>query len=235
MKWDFEEITQSVIKKHGPQQAEVLGPLLNSVGRKFQIARYHSVESKRIIDQYFGSNSFENYDKAIGFIFDRGNGDEEITRFYKDAFISEANVVAYSQAIHSAYDIIGQIIIVAFNIGHLFQPGQNIYLHTVKKKLISRGLANNVVARIEAALNCEPYQYLRAFVNTNKHLCLLSIAHTVEMDAEEETPFGIQINSFRYEEELFPKKWATNFVTEDFRTLSEGIVSVGNSVNDFLR
>lgn len=117
----------------------------------------------------------------------------------------------------------------------MFQQGQNIYLHTVKKKLISKGLANNVVAQIEVALNCKPYQYLRAFVNTNKHLCLLSMAHTVEMDAEEKTPFGIQINSFRYEEELFPKKWATNFVTDDFRTLSEGIIIVGNSVNDFLR
>lgn len=235
MKWDFEELTQSVINRHGREQAEVLGPLLNSVGRKFQIARYHSVESKRLIDQYFGSDTFENYDKAIDFIFERGNGDEEIIRFYNDAFISEANVVAYSQAIHSAYDIIGQIIIVAFNVGHLFQPKQNIYLHTVKKKLISRGLANDVIAQIGAALNCEHYRYLRAFVNTNKHLCLLSMAHTVEMNAEEETPFGIQINSFRYEEEIFPKKWATNFVTEDFRTLSERIVSVGNSVNDFLR
>lgn len=231
MSWNLEQLAELAVKRHGAKQKDLLQPLLNSVGRKFEIARYHSIESNRLIDQYFESDKFENYNKALRFIFDRKNGDDEAVKFFKDAFIAEANIVAYSQSIHSSYDILGQIIIKALNIAHLFAPKQNIYLYTVKNKLINTNIAHDIVTQIESATNCEAYRYLRAFVNTNKHLCLVSMPHTVGMSAEEETSHGIRIDSFIYDDENFPQRWARDFVTKDFIELSEGIVRVGNAIN----
>ena len=55
------------------------------------------------------------------------------------------------------------------------------------------------------------------------------------MDPTEEISHGIRVDSFNYDQETFPPKWACNFVTEDFKELSKGIVKIGNSVSDFLR
>ncbi|GAM10435.1 hypothetical protein OR1_02724 [Geobacter sp. OR-1] len=235
MAWDFEELKVLVENKHGAGQSNLLDPLLNSLWRKLEIARYHSIESRRLTEQYFGDDSFENYNKAFRYIFDRINGDEEARKFFQDAFIAEANIVAYSQSMHSAFDILGKVIIESLKIDHMFHANQNIYLFTVKNKLKHHGIANNIVTEIETAINNDSYKYLRAFVNVNKHLCLLRIPHTVEMNAASEIPFGMKIEPFLYENEHFQEKWARYFVTEEFNEISESIVKIGNSINDHLK
>lgn len=235
MAWDFEELKGLVENKHGARQNDSLEPLLNSMARKLEIARYHSIESRRLTEQYFGADVFGNYNKAIRFVFDRINGDEEALKFFQDVFIAEANIVAYSQSLHSAFDILGRVIIESLKIDHMFHANQNIYLFTVKNKLKNHDIANNIVTEIETVINKDTYKYLRAFVNVNKHLCLLRIPHTVEMEATSEIPFGMKIEPFLYDDDRFQEKWARNFVTEEFTELSEHIVIIGNEINNHLK
>jgi hypothetical protein len=235
VKWDLLELSDLVDKKHGSIQKKILEPFSNSIGRKFEIARYHSFEFRRLTNKYFTTDKLLNYQRAVGFIFDRFNKDETALAYFNDCFISEANVVAYSQSIHSIFDILGQTIIAALNIDHFFNPTKDIYLSTVKKKLDNNKLANDIVVQIENAINSEPFKYLRAFVNTNKHLCLLEMPHTVLMSTEEEIPYGIRIAQFNYHKDSYQQKWAKIFVIDEFEEIAKQIVGIGNSINDYLR
>lgn len=235
MRWDLEALKTLVRNKQGADVVTTLEPLLNSVGRKFELARYHSIESRRLIDQYFGDDEFENYNKAIRFIFDRVNKDEEALQFFQDAFIAEANIVAYSHAVHSVFDIIGQLLIISLNIGSLFTAKEPVYLSTVRDRMSKRGIADGVVTEINNASECESFKYLNAFVNTNKHRCLVTMPYIVSMDATEKVPYGIRIDSFTYKDHAYDQKWAGVFVTDEYLELSERIVGIGNSINSYLQ
>lgn len=235
MQWDLEELKTLVGEKQGAKAVTILEPLLNSVGRKFELAKYHSIESRRLIDQYFGDDEFENYNKAIRFIFDRVNKDEEALQFFQDAFIAEANIVAYSHAIHSVFDIIGQILIITLNIGSLFTAKEPIYLSTVKDRMSKKAIAAGVVTEINNASECESFNYLNAFVNTNKHRCLVTMPYIVSMNATDKVPYGIRIDAFTYRDHAYSQKWAGNFVTDEYQDLSGRIVAMGNSINQYLQ
>ena len=235
MSWDLKVLAEAVEAKNGREQKEIVEPLLNSAWRKLQIAKYHAIESKQLVESYFQSDEFESYNKAIRFLFERMNGDKEATKFYEDAFLSEAHVVAYSQSLHSTYDIMGQIIMHSLDITRFFKPGSNIYLSTVKSKLQQRNLGAGIVAKIGVCLQNEKFQYLRAFVNTNKHCCLIQMPYTVHAQAEKEKKsHGIKIPAFRYGETVYPEKWATDFVTGDFTDLCNDIIALGISINEYM-
>lgn len=227
MAWDIIETLGLVEDRHGAAQKKLVEPTLNSVTRKFEIARYHSFESKKLIDKYFGNDAFDNYDKSLRFIFDSINKDEEAMNFYRDAFVSEANIMAYAHTVNSIFDIMGQAIIDSLNIRSLFKS--NIYLFTVLEKLKEKHIAGGVETAVENVINCDQFKYLRAFVNKNKHVSLIKIGHVVTFG--EDAGHGIQIAAFNG----YHTRWAKEFVAEDFQALLEGIIEIGNSINDYLR
>jgi hypothetical protein len=229
MSWKINETLELVEYRHGLAQKNIVESVFNSVTRKVEIARYHSFESKALIDKYFGDDVFQNYNKSIRFIFDRINKDEEALSFYKDAFISEAHIVAYSHALHSIYDVMGQAIIDSLNVRELFKGIRNIYIYTVKDILKAKGIAGCVTTSLEEVLQSTEFKYLQSFVNHNKHRCLVKIGHVVKMNTEE--GHGIQIDEF----DGYPARWAQDFTIEDFKVLVEGIIQIGNSINDHLK
>jgi hypothetical protein len=234
MVWHLEELGELVRQKHGESQNRFIKPLLNSVGRKYDIARYHASESRRLVDQHFTADKLENYTKAVSMIFDRIDGKEDAVNFYYDVFSAEAHIGAYAQVLHSIFDIVGQVIILAFDLSGTFSPKQNIYLYTVKDKLKEVQLAPLVVVEIETALSQEAFQYLSAFVNTNKHRCLVKIPHTVMSNAQEDISHGLKIQSFSFKGKVFPEKWGKQFVGEDFKILAEWLVRIGRAINETL-
>jgi hypothetical protein len=229
MSWDINETLGLIENRHGSTQKRIVEPIFNSVTRKFEIARYHAFESKALIDKYFGDDIFQNYNKSIRFIFDRINKDEEALAFYKDAFISEAHIVAYSHAIHSVFDVIGQAIIDSLNVRQLFEGIRNIYFYTVKDILKAKGIASCITTSCEEVLQTKEFNYLRSFVNHNKHRCLVKIGHVVKMNSEE--GHGIQIEDF----DGFPSRWAQEFTIDDFKVLVERIIEIGNGINNDLK
>ena len=235
MEWNLQELSALVESRFGTEQKEQVVPLLNTVDKKFKIARYHEAEFNRLEEQYFNGNEGENYIKAIDYVFGIVTKDDSVQSFVNACFIAEANLIAYSHSIHSIFDILGQITIESLNIRKLFKPTQNIYLHTVKEKLKTENIAPDVVWAIEEALNDSSCNYLKAFVNINKHLNILYMPHTVLMKPENEQFYGLRIDQFSYKGETYQSKWGKKFVTQESDKIFEQHVKIGNSLNETLR
>lgn len=235
MKWNLQELSTLVEEKFGAGQEKKLIPLLNTVDKKFKIARYHEAEFEKLEGQYFKDDEATNFEKAIGYVFGIVTKDESTLSFLNDCFVAEANLIAYSHSIHSIFDILGQIIIKSLKIEKLFTPTQNIYLHTAKEKLKSENIAPGLVLAIEESVNNPACQYLKAFVNINKHLNLLYMPHSVLMEPEDEQFYGLRVDQFSYKEQIYQSKWAKTFVTIDSDIIFEQHVRIGNSLNNALR
>jgi len=234
MTWKTEEFLKLVEKCYGSHQVELLRPSLCSLTWKLIMVCYHAYEAKEKLKIFSTDRDSENIKEVIKQIFLQVSESKEASNFLEAQFISEANVIAFAQSLHSTADILAHVIYHGLNFesyteGHI---DENILgLSNVREKLQKLGIDLNILSAIDKFLNSPAFVYLQAYVNTTKHRSLIDSKYSVFLS---DMKHGIIISSFEYKGKKWPEKRADDFTTKDFKVINEGIISIGIEMNNFL-
>lgn len=240
--WRLKELEDFVTKKRGRAASEMFEQYLRSISKKLDIAAYHSNESNDLLKEFTtGSDVFKNYTQMFKLSFGlitANISEEEKQRsvdFHFCAFKAEAHVIAYAHAMHSIIDMMAQVINQALGLGY--------DVHDVTIYKIRNGVAefNSLHKEINELLKYEEYDYLKSFVNCQKHIILIPATYNFDCNISEgNRSHGLKIPSFSYKNKrdgtikTYQSKWAHDFVREDFVKLRDKILKIGISLNNIL-
>ena len=237
--WDYKVFESLALKHSGIEQFEKLKSPLYSIFWKLMLASYHADESKRLYRSFLSEESIEGSEEemvqVVKHFFLSLTGSEKDKINFKEALIlSEAHIIAYAQSLHSISDILAQVIYIGINLENtLSKPivENNRYLKYINNCMRNIGFASNIVNSIDTLLNLSEFQYLQAYDNTTKHQSLIEVNHRISFDTSK---YGILIHPFVYKGNPYSEKWANNFVIQDFQTIKNNIIFVGNELNKHL-
>jgi hypothetical protein len=237
LSWDLQELKGLAREKHGAKAAEELGLYTHSLSKKINIAAYHSLESRGLLETLFAHLAEgESYTYGIELMFGAmsANIDEDMKSksalFYNNSWKAEAHVVSCAYAVLSIVDIMAQVINSALN---LEIPVNNVTINRIKLKI---GDYNELLRKLEELLNYDEYKYFLAFVNSQKHICFIPVTYTFKMQVEGgEKTHGLKIPRFLFKEEVYPEKWSDDLVTTDFVKLKDKVLEIGMELNCILK
>ncbi len=178
----------------------------------------------------FGAKALEVWEHLHSISDEIVVGGEEWT---KVKFESESYIEAALQASHSLADIIAQIVNIAVLGGHFIEA--EVSFMRVHQQLINQGVAENVVNSFQQFLNSQEYQYINGFVNTIKHRNLIYTDFQIEFGVGTRNEQGMRFKSFTYNNVQFTIKWASDIVEKMIPQVDNGIIDIGNAINDYLR
>lgn len=219
--WNIKELRELIERKHGSLQLEKLAPHLDSVSWKTVLANYHLYTAKDAFEHFF-DNEEEEYVKAVELLISTG---EEASSFKEAKLISEANIIAYAQSMHSIADILSHVIFHTFRINEIKES--DISIKEVNKTL-PQGQLKSKVTRL---LGLKEFCYLDAFVNITKHVSLVFSNYHVDLREKSEKEHGVRFNAFSYKNRQFNEKWSDKFLKE-LSILSYQYVDIGNEINE---
>lgn len=241
MTWSVKDFEGLVKICYGEEQRERLKRPLSSVSWKLMLAQYHADESKKLYRSYLSEESVEGtveeLVQVVGQVLMAASGSVEADKFKEARILSEAHLIAYAQSLHSIADILAQVIYLGINLESKLTepiPADNRKLYNVNEGMRKEKIALGVVKAVDAFKQSPKFLYLQAYVNTTKHYSLVDVTHQISLKSSIPR-YGIQILPFEYKGHSFPKKWAYDFVVQDFKAIRESIICVGNELNRFLR
>ena len=123
---------------------------------------------------------------------------------------------------------------ISLNLERLFKPTAPRYLQTVVDRMKQHAIAPSVVGAANHFLQSDEFRYLKAYVNTTKHISLIWSGYSIHVVPGEEQ-HGLKINAFSYRTENWPQKWLTDFIGTDFERLSNMFGAIGIELTDFIR
>lgn len=238
MDWNRKELFELVKKSHGIQQADLMKPALVAVNAKTAIVDYHVEEFKKIISIIFTESETDNYIQAVRLIFEQASGTDAGFDFALAQFKAEANLIAFAQALHSLADIFGQIIFNALDLNNILKKKLQknlLYLQRVADAIKNHDHLKDLSLSVADLLESKQYSYLKAYVNTTKHRCLISANYSVDFKVEIEPIHGMKIPKFNYNCSEYPSKWSDDFVNNDRKFLISKFVEIGIQLNEILK
>ena len=157
---------------------------------------------------------------------------DKSNEFHKNTAIAEAHVIAYAHSMMSVIDIMAQVINIALDI--------KIDINDVTIFKMKNRVSNyvNIHKEISELLNYYEYDYLKAFVNCQKHISLVHSDYCIDATLHpNKRSHGLKISCFNYKSKKtnkntqYPNKWAHDFVTDDFTKLESKLLMIGNELN----
>lgn len=219
--WNIKELRELIEKKHGSLQLEKATPHIRSVDWKIAIASCHSYTSKEAFVHLFDDDSQE-YVRAVKLLLSTG---EEASSFNEAKLISEANIIACAQSMHSIADILAHVIFHTFMISEIEE--REISINRINR-ILPQGKLKSKVTRL---LGMTEFCYLDAFVNTTKHKSIVFSGYHVDLKENPEKEHGIKFEEFTYKDNQFNEKWDEEFLNE-LSSLSYQYVDIGNEINE---
>ena len=238
MTWNLEELRELASSCLGKSIVSNLNPSLNSIVLKIAFAKYHADETQSIIDELISEAKKDEPTKIAKLILEQATDSEAGKKFRLAQFRAEANIIAFAQTLHSTADVLSQIIFISLNLSNNqnFKIKQDrLYLGNLTNELIRIGEYSTLTSSLEKLLNSNEFEYLSAFVNTTKHICLINSRYSLSFVEESDPCHGMRIADFAYKGKRFEKKWSEIFLGEDFKFLNTSIVESGIILNQFLK
>ena len=232
------KLLDSVHSKCGEDIAKKFSETLNSFSWKRNMVMYHAYEVKQIIENAVSTSlDTDQYQQTIAYAraaILATSPSEKGDHIFKAQFKTEAHIIASAQALHSLVDIASHIIYYALLFDELDIFKLDIY--KIRDKLNQIKRYTNTHELIIKLIESEEFKYLNAYVNTTKHISLVS--SNISASFVPEVRGGIKINSFSYVKskcckQCFDSKWAEDFLFKDNCELLSKIVAVVNSLNTY--
>ena len=241
--WDLNEFTSLVTAKVGAARTQALAPALGSIWDKFSFARYHTSCALELLRPHKGSSKDEPLVQAaegMRLLFHQDEG--ERARFMEALFGAQAHAVAFAQCLHSTADYLAKVTYLGLDLRarhNLALAGHQIGLFKIRERIGNIPELSGVHQSIGAYLGSQPFKYLAAFVNTEKHHELVGSSYSLSLSVGAVASAGLQIAAFAYDgkagPENYPKKWAIDLFEKDFEGLIAQTIDVGCSLTDRLK
>lgn len=229
MNWNIGEFSKLAEKHLAPQVVASLQLPLLSVRWKFLLCQYHVAESNRILSEPFTWDEDRQVAEAVGKILMQAAGTNEGREFAKASFCAEAHAIAFAQSLHSTADTLAQILCISLR---LSLKKRN--LHSAVQYLCGNGIAHRVAVAATTFQNSDEFRYLRAYVNTTKHISLVPSSYSVGLIPGQER-HGLKVAAFDYDRRHWPEKWISDFMGADFEKLSSLFGAIGTELNEHIR
>jgi hypothetical protein len=161
-------------------------------------------------------------------------GTDESLRLFAAYRFAEAHTIAFAQSLHSTADMMAQVLCIGLRLNRLFKPQENQYLNVVVDRMRQHGVAPSVVTAVTSFLKSNEFLYLRAYVNTTKHISLVPASHTYRLVPGQDQLL-VMINAFKYRNENWPEKSLADFIEVDFERLSTMFDAIGIELTAVVR
>jgi hypothetical protein len=226
-------LIDSVRATSGNLRADSLAEVLFSLMWKSNITHYHTEKSKEAINKLLGEHEEADPTEIVDLILEQAAGSEKGREFFEMQFISEANLIACAQSLHSMADIFGQAVYITLDLDTALPKPINEkrrYLAVINDELKKAALVPSLTAKIDELLLSRQFVYLKDYMNVTKHRALVRTAYSVSFKAE--ASHGMKISDFKYEDRAHAAKWSNDFFDKDVSEVIEMIVGVGVEMNN---
>ncbi len=220
--WSLDELRKLITEIHGSNQRELTNIHINSVATKLNQANYHAWLARDCLEKVFLNDQSPSF--VMGLIL---GANEKSSDFQEARFISEANIIACAHTMHSIADVLAHLINDALALG--FDDDELLDLKTANKKLPPN---SNLRRQVECLLGMHQFDYLRAFVNTSKHVSLIDSGYHVNL--ENGVKHGILFRKFTYKQREYKAKWSEEFI-DDMSAIAKTYQCIGIAINDHLK
>lgn len=237
MKWDPRNLLKLARRLHDEQVLSDLHRSVSSVRWKLAVAEFHVAEALSAIPKSLPDVPDKRREAAHLALLDM-SGSDEAAPFSEAQFISEAHAIAAAQALHSVADIVSNVVYLGLGFGSRGKalPVDRRNLHTVRNAVDESGVAPRVAAALARLSASETFRYLRAYVNTTKHVRLIDRAFGVTVDGVQPERYGLTILPFQYEfrgtVKTWPPKWLEDFLRESLSSVWASAVEIGEALEE---
>lgn len=220
-------------------QVVALHRSISSAGWKLMIADYHAFEARVSIRKGVPHALDKRQAAAYLAMLDLAGSEdaEDSPRFREAQFICEAHVIAAAQALHSVADILANAVYAGLDLASnpkTALPAERRNLYTVLGVLRKSAQSPPVAEPMSRFETSRTFQYLRAYVNTTKHISLIDRSFWVSLGEEDPEGYGMAIRPFRYESrgivEEWPPKSIDEFLRESQTFVWQTAVDVGRGI-----
>lgn len=233
--WKCQELEKLIREAHGEDQARRLKAPLKSIPWRIWGARYHTDLARGLVSKSFpvGETSVVDYFKLV---FPSEINLDKRKDHYKNQIEVEFNVIAAGQAMHSAVDLLSNVIFECFpNEPQYFEikeKQRNIF----KARKFIETVSPDLSRLIEHLTGSESFLYLQAYANAVKHQTLIEINSHADCVNNK---VGFRNKSFEYVDYLGQRetKAAKDIFDffEDLDCVSKQIVEIGSAISEVLK
>ena len=207
-----------------------LQALCNQLGRDVPEVLFHTIEWKLFQVEYHAELAKELVSKYM-----TGSFNSNDPNFQEDWMKATAQIVAFAHAFDTVADILLQII----NCAYFNAP---LPMHKVKADTVLDGLKterNNakVLTTAQEFFQNPQIQYVRSFINTEKHAHLIDLQYHFEFSKENPDTYfeGLRVKAFSDGTQSYKEQPLDELINEYPKILIEKTIDVGNSINDDLK
>lgn len=221
--WDLQQLRELVAESGGAERVLLLKPLLQSVGGKYDAARFHMSEAASVFEDFYQKEEVP-VTTAIKALFSNG---EDREKFYFACLKYEAHLVAAGYVLHSVSDIIAHVIVRALELE--YAEDDRVKLQGLTR-LLSHGRLRD---RVVALCGLVEYRYLQDFVNINKHMSLVFANYHISTPPGSEGRHGVRFQAFDIDGRHHKEKWGQD-LARDFERIATAQVEIGREINRYL-
>jgi len=238
-KWDTDELKQTISRLYGYQYLQQNEIYLDSFWKKVFAAWLNRDEAlsltKSLVpdsNKHFPSIDYLN---ALDYHFECFGDKNKLDELEYNKQHIETHILSFAVSLYSLSDVIGQIIISSFNVRDSIKPDE-IYLGTACDFIPKECCCKTLRRRINKLFKLNSYQYLKRFVNVQKHVIHIDVPFSFLAEVpDNKISHGMQIKSFKYDGTLIDAKWAITFVKDDFAEVFNTYLEIGCEINTLLR
>jgi hypothetical protein len=216
--WDISELDRLIDTKFGEVYGKEFRKCSRSVSKKIEIAVYH----------YFQAIGLLHGDACL-----HTGGKNDDTRWSQAVIAAEANIIAYAHSMHSCIELFATLVVRSLKLTE--KKKINIYNVTAASHNFP-----TIQGYLSAITDSAEFIYLRAFVNSQKHIEFIGTSYWIGLYKEgKDDTYGLKIDGFAYKDDNTPKtdhpeKFAFNFVANEFVFLKDSILRCGNELNNLV-
>lgn len=232
--WDIAKFRELAKDRLAPSKfKEIVLPLI-SIPWKVSICHYHREEYHRLSKEPLTVEKLHPKVEMVGKILHQAAKTSAGKRISIELFMAEAHMIAFAQSLHSTADILAHIIFYCLGLEQYSFPKEKISLYNIQKWMEEKNFSSKILDPIKTLKDAEEYKYLSAYVNTTKHKSLILSNLKVNF-SETEKQHGLSISEFIYKEHLYLQRWADDFIDIDFKRLSDLLIEIGCSIDEYMR
>ncbi|EHK2775518.1 hypothetical protein J9098_004145 [Vibrio vulnificus] len=217
VEWNFKELRESRESRISGKDLDRLNLYTNSFHWKSMAIHKHLSDAESCFDLYMNLSN-QKYDEFVSALIDGNISDD----FYNAKFIREISLVSAVATAHTLPEVMAQVITIA--LGLKFDKLRYISSKNVIKKMPDSELKE----RYSKLVTSDSYNYINAFSNMSKHVCLVKPMYTIDIFAGEY--HGVKFDSFEYECKCYPAMLDKDLIG-DIYNFRKSCVEVGSLIN----
>ncbi|WP_428417368.1 hypothetical protein [Methylibium sp.] len=234
-RWDLKQFRKDVEALFGRDQVALLNPCLASLHDRREFARMQYQEAERLC-QDFMADRVEDEDAVMLLALGASDDSGEFVHTTKRA---EGHMVAFLESLYAMSDTLGHVIYFGLGAnldGATRLPERKVSLWTVANQLEGRSAVAGLAHAVNALTSHKDYVYAAALTNHCKHRSVVGVPYTFNLVPREKGGYlhGLQFKHFRYGQEVYPPRWVSDVMPQEYVRQTRLVVKIGNELNGAL-